>query len=56
MVDKKRYIGYNKVLLNIYVKAYYLMRFSLKRQINGKNYYPKISATLSAAFFRISSV
>jgi hypothetical protein len=49
-------IWYNKVLLNIRVKPYCLMRFSLKRHKNGKNYYPKIFATLSAAFFRISSV
>lgn len=56
IVDKKYYIGYNKVLLNICVKPCFLMRFSLKRHKNGKKYYPKIFATLSAAFFRISSV
>lgn len=56
LVDKTIQIGYNKVLLNIRVKPYCLMRFSLKRHKNGKNYYPKIFATLSAAFFRISSV
>lgn len=56
LVDKTIQIGYNKVLLNICVKPCFLMRFSLKRHKNGKKYYPKIFATLSAAFFRISSV